>query len=133
MTLKKNLQAEIAALERVLVTRRRMLGLICDSSENEKPMRPKTKVWLLRDSLEKYHPEGIALRQVPNVLKEIGFITKEASATTNWLRQPKPHTDFFIVKDGWVKLRDNLRELDEKYGYTTESGNGASRTEPPLT
>jgi len=121
MILKKNLQAQIAAFEEGLAIRKRMLALLQEGEGIEQPIRPRIKPWLLREYLEQFHPDGIALDEVPNALRDMGFMTKEKSPTTNWLRQLKPQLDFFVVADGWVKLRDNLPQLDEKYANGEEN------------
>lgn len=97
-----------------------MLALL-RGSEKERLIRPKTKCWLLREYLERFHPEGIPIKNVPTALKEMGYISREIQPTTNWLRQPKPQQDFFLVEKGWVKVRPDIAQLDEKLGYTEPS------------
>ena len=64
--------------------------------------------------------EGLAIRKRMLALLQEGEGI-EQSPTTNWLRQLKPQLDFFVVADGWVKLRDNLPQLDEKYANGEEN------------
>ncbi len=118
--LKKNLRDQIAEMETVLAIRKRMLALLQEDTEDEEPVRPRTRVWLLREYLKTFHPEGIAIGDVPTALREMGFITKETQSTTNWLRQQKPQYAFFVVEKGWVRLRHDLRHIDEQYGYSVD-------------
>ena len=119
--LRKRLQAEIAEFEEALSTRKRMLALLESPSQKTSRYIPQTKHWLLRKYLELYHPDGIPISSVPEALKTMGFISKELVPTTNWLRQLKPHHNFFIVTDGLVTLRSNLAEIDRTYGYVADA------------
>src|SRR5579863_9946674 len=122
--LKKQLRNQLAELEKAAASRRRMLALLEKNDGKQTASRPRTRAWLLREYLERYRPEGIPIRDVPTALKEMGYLSRESQPTTNWLRQPKLHLDFFSVSDGWVKLRQDLAQVDAKYGYDLASDVG---------
>lgn len=118
--LKQDLRIQIKEYELALAARKQMLQMLGDTGEERVPVRPRTRAWLLRSYLENSSPGGIAIHAVPRVLSEMGFLSKEKIPTTNWLRQLKPEWQFFVIKQGWVSLRDDLAEIDKKYQHGAE-------------
>lgn len=108
------LKKQESELELELSRIRQAIRILQPAIATSSPQVPKSKLELLREILRN-NRNGIEVRNLPDLLKAMGHISRATTASTNWLcpSQLRPEDRFFVRKNGWIKpTPEFLAELD---------------------
>jgi hypothetical protein len=115
----KQLRCEEAELLHQLCEVRKALEILSDEPPAPKSPFPPTR----RELLEEYllnHPEGTPVKDLPLLLRTLGFVSRATNDTSNWIYQCGGD---FVVEHGILKLSPKVS--------TDGNGNGRPTDNPP--
>jgi len=131
-------------LARRLSSVRKAIALLepTPSGTPELSQRPRSKLQIL-ELILRHHPEGVRVRDIPDLMKAMGHTG--TSSSTTWLcpSQMRPGDRFFIRETGWIKptpeflvdtggLSDAFLDLQDNASVgTKESDPGAGEPTSP--
>jgi hypothetical protein len=83
---------------------RKAISVLGETNAVQRIQKPRFRADLLRDYLLQ-HPDGARVKEVPHILREMGFVSVASTDSVNWLYQLRPEKQYFQIIEGVVTLR----------------------------